>query len=161
MWHLQGQAIDPDALGAQERRPWGPGFGCDLACQFLDSILIAQSFLAKLAVLFMFVAGFLVLRFRGIKLPVWCFKDKHLVSEVSQPQLFVDVRMVLVSMSFVDIFVWPTELFLSILVAVETGSGVLDFTSLPGGPQVFGERTQNKGKALCLGVTGNILWPAG
>ena len=71
------------------------------------------------------------------------------------------VRMVLVSMSFVDIFVWPTEFFLSILVAVETGSGVLDFTSLLGGPQVFGERTQNRGKALCLGVTGNILWPAG
>ena len=160
MWHLQGQAIDPDALGAQERRPWGPGIGCDLACQFLDSILIAQRFLVKLA-FFMFVAGCLVLRFRGIKLPVWCFRDKHLVSEVSQPQLFVDVRMVLVSISFVDIFVWSSENLLTILIAVETDSRVLDFTSSPGGPQVFGEHTQSRGEALCLGVTGNILWPAG
>ena len=61
------------------------------------------------------------------------------------------VRMVLVSMSFVDIFVWPTEFVLSILVAVETGSGVLDFTSLPGGPQVFGERTQNREKPCAWG----------
>ena len=105
----------------------------------------------KIAFFVMFVAGCLVLRFRGIKLLVWCFKDKHLVSEVSQPQPFVDVRMVLVSMSFVDIFVWPTELFLSILVAVETGSGILDLTSLPGGPQVFGERTQNRGKPCAWG----------
>jgi len=47
----------------------------------------------------------------------------------SQPQLFVDVRMVLISVSFVDIFVRPSEKLLIILGAVETGSRVLDFTS--------------------------------
>ena len=51
-----------------------------------------------------------------------------------------------------ETFACPSEEILMILGVVEAGSRVLDFTSLLGGPQVFGERTQNRGEALCLDV---------
>ena len=115
MWHLQGQAIDPDALGAQERRPWGPGFGCDLACQFLDSILIAQRFLVKLS--FFYVCcrffGFTISGHQAARLVLQ--GQTSGVRGVATPTPS-GVRMVLVSMSFVDIFLWPTVFFCRFLL---------------------------------------------
>ena len=69
--------------------------------------------------------------------------------------------MVLVSVSFFEMFAWRSDNMLMNLGAVETSWRVLDFTSWPGGPQVVGERTQNRGEALCWGVAKGILWPAG